>query len=130
MSSKKMSPALGSVCLNFATILLAAFLLSGVSAAGQTESGSANHGHRYAGTIPYNGSVQEALSAAVAGSTIPLRTGIFVATKDNGAHTVTFVGGTPLAATKTIPYISFLIVPLIVNFDSTTFDPASPDSGI
>jgi hypothetical protein len=130
MSQKNRSSAAGSVCLNLATLFISGLLLSGISAAGQAVSGAPNQGHGYAGTVPYKGSVQDALAAAAAGSTIPLTTGTFVGTKDNSAHTVTFVGASPLAATKTATYINFLIVPVIVDIGSTTFDPTSADTCI
>jgi len=96
-----------------------------LAASAQVEAASPNRG--YTRAIPYKGSVADALAASAAGSTIPMTSGKIVAAKDSNTYDVTIVGGNPLAASKTSTTINFLIVPVIVDINATTFDPTASD---
>jgi hypothetical protein len=88
-----------------------------------------NHAVTYS-TIPYGGKTEDALAAAAAGKTIPLATYTFRDTKDGLVYTNIVVGSSPFAADKGTTTINFLIVPVIVEIGSTTFDPTAVDTCI
>lgn len=114
------------------TILVALALQGAVLMSGQVSDAqsSANHSYGYGGTVPYRGSVESALAAAGSGQTIPMASHSFKATKDGLNYTDVFVGASPFAATKNTTTINVLIVPVIVQIGTTTFDPTQPDSCI
>ena len=95
---------------------------------GQTANGAAprNRGIGYTRTIPYQGSIKEALSAAPA-TTIPMATFTGAATKDGKSYTDTIVGASPFSPTKTTTTINVVLVPVIVQIGSTTFSPTAND---
>jgi hypothetical protein len=77
--------------------------------------------------VPYTGSPAEALAASAAGTTIPLSSFEFVAAKDGKSYTDVIVGRSPFLKRKTRTAVRVLIIPVIVNIGSTTFDPTVVD---
>ena len=90
----------------------------------------ARQGWGYSGAIAYNGKVSGALSASGAGKTIPMASFSFTATKDGRTYEDTIVGQSPLAASKGTTTINVVLVPVIVQIGTTTFDPTVVDSCI
>jgi hypothetical protein len=114
------------LCL-FTAILLCAGLAFGQSLDAPLPE---NHGVGYSGTIPYDGRIEDALAAAAAGTTIPMASFSSKATKNSVTYTDTIVGTSPFATTKPTTTINVLIIPVIVEIGSTTFDPTVDDSCI
>ena len=113
------------------TSLVASLLCLG-SAFGQSTARpiSQNQGTGYTDVLRYEGRTEDAVAAAAAGTTIPMASFTFKATKDGLTYTDTIVGTSPFATTKTTTTINVLIVPVIVTIGSTTFDPTVADSCI
>jgi hypothetical protein len=112
--------------------LFIAALLCAAMAFGQSTGAGApeTHGVAYSGAIPYEGSVADALAAAAAGTTIPMASYSFTATKDGLTYTDVIVGSSPFATKKPTTKINVLIIPVIVEIGSTTFDPTVDDTCI
>jgi hypothetical protein len=106
------------------------FALHGFAQAQSEEyESSPNHGYGYFGMIPFDGKVEDALAASAAGSTIPMATIHFTASKNKKSYSDVIVGADPYTSTTTTA-INVVIVPLIVEIGSTTFNPTAPDSCI
>src|ERR1700761_4406202 len=97
---------------------LAVFVVLLVLAAGGTAvAGTQGRGRSEA--LPYDGSVDDALSDAAAGATIPMSKYSIAAGKDGRTYSGTIVGANPAAATKATTKINVLIVPMIVHIGTT-----------
>src|ERR1039458_10168717 len=99
--------------LFIATLLCAAMAFGQSTGAGAPET----HGVAYSGAIPYEGSVADALAAAAAGTTIPMASYSFTATKDGLTYTDVIVGSSPFATKKPTTKINVLIIPVIVEIE-------------
>jgi hypothetical protein len=74
------------------------------------------------------GGRQEAMTMALAGTTVPLAQFPFTASKDGQNYTSVVVGTSPFSQPPTGSTINAVIVPLKVTIGSTTFDPTVPNS--
>jgi hypothetical protein len=80
-------------------------------------------------TIPWTeGAPEDAVSQALAGTTIPLSSYTIAATKDGKTFTGTIVGSSPFATTKAGTKVPVVVVPLKVTVKGVTFDPDAPNS--
>ena len=120
-----------------ATALIA--LLVGQQLAFASEKEEDEEGHKkqlqgYYTHEPWTGGTPaNAAFNALAGTTIPLFTYSYAATKDASTRNGTMVGTSPFAATLTGSTISTLVVPLKITIGANVFDPSAPnacDSGI
>jgi len=102
-------------------------LVMAVSAPAGAET-AMNHGMGRSDSIPYEGSVEDALRASAAGATIPMSRYSLVAGKDGRSYGGTIVGASPASATKATTMVKVLIVPLIVHVGTTVFDPSVVDT--
>ena len=83
------------------------------------------------GVKPWTGGASEdAAKASRAGSTIPMSSYSILATKDSGrkARTGTIVGTSPFASTLSGSTIKAVVVPVIVNIGSNSFNPTLPNT--
>jgi hypothetical protein len=110
------------------TIRAACLLLAmgGFAPAGAETARS--HGIGRSDSVPYEGSVEDALRASLAGATIPMSRYSLVAGKNSRGYSGTIVGASPTSATKATTKINVLIVPLIVHIGTTVFDPSVIDT--
>jgi len=74
------------------------------------------------------GGPQEAMTMAMAGTTVPLGQYSFTASKDGQNYTVVVVGTSPVSQPLTGSTINAVVVPLRVTIGATTFDPTVPNS--
>jgi len=74
------------------------------------------------------GGRQEAMTMALAGTTVPLAQYSFTASKDGQNYTSVVVGTSPFSQPLTGSTINAVVVPLKVTIGSTTFDPTVPNS--
>lgn len=74
------------------------------------------------------GGRQQAMTMALAGTTVPLAQFPFTASKDGQNYTSVVVGTSPFSQPPTGSTINAVIVPLKVTIGSTTFDPTVPNS--
>ena len=74
------------------------------------------------------GGRQEAMTMALAGTTIPLAQFSFTASKDGQNYTSVVVGSSPFSQPLTGSTINAVIVPVKVTIGSTAFDPTIPNS--
>jgi hypothetical protein len=74
------------------------------------------------------GGRQEAMTMALAGTTIPLGQYSFTASKDGQNYTAVVVGTSPVSQPLTGSTINAVVVPLRVTIGATTFDPTVPNS--
>jgi hypothetical protein len=114
-----------TVLLSIATVVAFSTMLLGQSI---DESLSDNHGVAYSGSIRYGGKVEDALSDAIIGKTIPLASFSLKASKTGLTYKDTVVGGNPFSTTKTTTSINVLIIPVVVEIGSTKFDPTAIDN--
>jgi hypothetical protein len=112
-------------------LFMAAFFFALVAFA-QSLSAQApeSHGVGYSGTIPYEGSVEDALAASATGTTIPMASFTFKSTKGAATYKDVIVGSSPFATKKGTTTINLLLIPVIVEIGSTTFDPTVDDACI
>jgi len=80
-------------------------------------------GWAYSGVVPYKEGIENTLPPS--GNSIPVFSGSFVASKNGTKYQAMIVGGSPFAKASTA--VNFLIIPLIVQIGSTTFDPTVDD---
>ncbi len=79
--------------------------------------------------VPWDGGTRaDAAFQALSGTTIPMSTYSFVATKDNRTYTGTLVGTSPFASPKTGTTINAVIVPLKISIGASIFDPSAANS--
>jgi hypothetical protein len=86
-----------------------------------------SHGVAYSGAIPYEGRVEDALAASAKATTIPMASFSFKSTKDKITYTDVIVGSSPFATSKGTTTIDVLLIPVIVEIGSTSFDPTVDD---
>src|SRR5271155_2225285 len=73
-----------------------------------------NHGIGRSDSLPYAGSIEDALRASAAGATIPMSPYSVIAGRDSHRYSGTIVGADPASVPKVTTTINVLIVPLIV----------------
>jgi len=74
------------------------------------------------------GTVDDAISQAAAGATIPMSLYPLVSTKDNTGRAVALVGGNPLVAGPTPVTIDAVVIPVTIAIGSSVFDPTAKNS--
>lgn len=74
------------------------------------------------------GGRKEAMTMALAGTTVPMAQYSFTASKDGQIYEGVVVGTSPFANPLTASSINAVVVPLKVTIGSTTFDPTAPNS--
>jgi hypothetical protein len=114
-------------CFSIAALLYALLTLAPPVSAQATAGQVQNYGIAYSGTMPYNGKTEDAFTAAAQGTTIPMASFTFTARKDGLDYTDMIVGTNPFVGPKTTTEINVVLVPVIVQIGTTTFDPTVND---
>ena len=83
------------------------------------------HGWGYTKGFPYNGDKSQAIRDAAAGTTIPLASFTYPETKTGANVTDVIVGTSPFAPTPKASIVKMLVIPVIVDIGTTSFDPTN-----
>ena len=86
-----------------------------------------NGGNSNYGVVPWTeGTLQDALTQASSGATIPMSPYAFASTKDKTVRIIALVGGNPIAPLPTT--IDVVVIPLKIFIGADVFDPTAPNS--
>ncbi|MGB9233193.1 MAG: hypothetical protein WCC04_02190 [Terriglobales bacterium] len=120
-----MKRPLGKYSIGYALLAVAAVTTIGVQHLLAQDAAAELPG--YYATIPWTeGTADDALAQAQAGSTIPMLGYTFAATKDGNTYTGVFAGGDFETGVKT--NIPVVVVPLKIIIGSAVFDPSAANS--